>query len=356
MKDMELGYPHELILVATKKAEEVLTQSQYTTGTKILAFLLLKIQGKNPKIKFKDKKLDEELKLIHSIAKNSKFLIKDLRTYRNKFHFLIDQYEKRKSTTSLRELEDFVRASLFIDVLLKYKSKSGIFTKDEFKRIKFLPQNTQANKIFYVLSFYDDSKITENEVNDILRIFDEDVFQETVIFYTFDFSLLFKTYKSQFLYSHYLHLKGIVEHNKRMIEHRHLDDVALERLFKLAVILFICGYNKAIRLSHQEKLNYLNIVLSKPMIAVEFQNAYERCTKVLVFPLWLLLVFSMGFMVASLINEIYTPTSVSMWIISFELPFKLPVFSTMSVLLLLFITWKIFKLKNKISKILIEGD
>lgn len=362
--EKELGYPHELILVATKRARAVL-KGRYLKRTKIISLLLLRIiedfQSKN-KTEV-DQKDDVNLRILNAIAKNSKFTINLYKEHQNQLNELIIQYKERETTPAFDSLKEFVQESIFIHILFsEFKGRKLIENKTIRELFSIFSSDPQLIGSIKSLEVLDKRSINGDEVNDIINKIhsvDETPLLEVSMYLTFNLAAQFDNYKSKFLFEHYNLVRKSTQELGGVVDSIKLDDIVLEKLFITSIILYLCGYKNALRLPHEEKLNYFEHIISIPTILSEFKKAFDKHAvldlKYFKIPLWFVGVIGIVFMCLSVVNEIYLPSQLNLLIISVPLPFNVPIFAIISAGLFIFITYQLYKLKNLLLKELRRG-
>ncbi|MCF2143341.1 MAG: hypothetical protein K9W42_06530 [Candidatus Heimdallarchaeota archaeon] len=363
--DSEIGYPHELILRAKEKAKEIVNED-YNKRTKFFAFLLLELTGENinpDKLLF----LNHEEKLLFQIAKGKSIEIKNLKKHKKEnFEKLIEQYKRHHTQIAIDKIKDFLQDSLFTYIFLKSFRKTPIIDKKVLNET--LPDTllnlTPIKEILMILTIYEDRKLTDNQLSATLQILlNEQILQENSIYFSLQFATLFLRYKKDFLLVHYLMSKKIIESQLKFITERNLADEPIEKSFKTALILSLCGYKKSIRLSYQEKINYAEQIIGVPVLAHEFEKCYDSLAKIGIerykIPIKYYSLIVIIVMILGIILDITISTYVdviSIFGLETSIPLKIPYLSVVSLILVVILTIKLFKLKKEISVKLMRGD
>jgi hypothetical protein len=360
----EIGYPHEIITFSVKRANDVL-KGNYLKRTKVMALLVLNIvENSTRKYRIQiNKKEDINLRVLYAICKNSKFTTNLFNEHQTKLNDLFQQYKERKSSPAFDSLKEFIQESLFLHIIsTEWKGKKLIKTDFVKEASSIFSSDNQLNGLLQGFQALDKEDISDKDVNEIVTKIHgiiNPILLEIAIYLTFNLAMKFTEHKNRFLFEHYLILRNVVQNFSGIIGHERLDDTVLESLFITSVILYFCGYKKAIRLPHEEKLNYFEHLISISTIVPEFRRIYEKYAifnlKYIRVPLWLVGLINSIFILLSMLNEIYLSAGLNLPIISVNLPFNIPLFATISLLLLIFISLHLYRLKGQMIRELRRG-
>lgn len=353
----ELGYPHEIIISALQKAHE--TKKANDVGSKTIAYgeLIIYLNDGKPTSPSSAMGDEIETKVLSSIVNKTRFTQKeknDLVEYLNKS---INDYKERKTQSSYEELLDIYSKSLMLDFIFQNTKRANLIDRKTFDNISSLGletlvdtrlSNIQQIVLTYQREELDDALVT----NTIARLNAcPDLFLSLT--YSLQYALKFPSFKPNFLQCHYLTLKKMMDKEKGAIENKSLDEESLIDLFKFAALLKLLGYDKSLRLSHIEKINYLDTILKNPASASEFEKYYDseaslniRFIKI---PLWALMLLVTGLILASMLNEVYVSSSIGSGI-GFDLPFPVPLFLTSALIVALICVAQMKGLKHRISQ------
>jgi len=360
----EIGYPHEIITFSVKKANDVL-KGNYLKRTKVMALLFLKIVENFPR-KYKmqiNKKEDINLRILYAIYRNSKFIENLFNEHQKKLDELFQQYKERKSTSAFDSLKEFIQESLLLHIIsTECKDKKLIKTNFIKEASSIFSSDNQLNGLLKGFQTLEKEDISDKDVNEIvtkIHGINNPILLKIATYLTFNLAMKFTEHKNKFLFEHYLILRNVVKNFSGIIEQEKLDDIELESLFITSLILYFCGYKKAIRLPHEEKLNYFEHLISIPTIVMEFRKSYDKYmiidVKHIKVPLWLISLIDSIFILLSMLHEIYLPVGLDFLIINVNLPFNVPLFATISLLLLIFISQHLYRLRRQIIKELRRG-
>jgi len=140
-----------------------------------------------------------------------------------------------------------------------------------------------------------------------------------------------------------------------------LDDLILEKLFRTSIILYICGYMSAIRLPREEHMNYIEKILSIPIVSSFIEDLLRDRVKVKIkgvkVELWLLPLSMTIFMILHEIHEFYVRDfTIPLFVISIpiHLPFAIPLFFLLTLGVSIWLVAITFNLNKTLRNILIE--
>jgi hypothetical protein len=358
----ELGYPHELLVLSSKKAEDVL-RGRYRNRTKILAALFLSVQGHKVDLKIN---VENELYLsaLLSLAKRTKMKTRKIATELNKrIEEYIHQFEMTQSSSAFSELKNLLVECIYLHLVSKEILGISILSQKSIEHsIGYLEPTSELKFFLTSLQLAEKRETSPAQMHEIISAFisaKESPLIESALLLSFILAIKYSSSKSELLLTHYSILKTIAEVLGRLLEHQKLDDPALQQLFTTSVVLFLCGYTKSLRLSHEEKINYVEKVIAIPLVEREVERNFEKTSKIKVsqleLPLWGVVLAIIILIFLHVFAEVYVPGSVSLGVVSFTLP-PLPIFLTISFVLLLVVFYKILKFKHDLISRIRKGD
>jgi hypothetical protein len=354
--EKELGYPHELLVLSSKKAKDVL-QGQHRNRTKILALLFLSTQGHKTDLKITIK--DElYLEALESLARKNKLKIRKIANELNKkIEEYISQFEKTQSTSAFSELEKFLADCFYLHLVSQEIVGISILSERIIKRsASYLKPESELKVFLDSLQLLSRKEVASTEMSKIANTFlsaNKSPLIEASLLLSLLLAVRYPASKSELLLAHYTILKTVANDLGKLLEHEKLDDTALQQLFTTSIVLFLCGYAKSLRLSHEEKINYIKKVMGISFVEHEIEKNFDQASKVGIFGLPLPL---SGIIIAAIILvflhvfvEIYSPGSISIGIVSFNLP-PVPIFLTISVALMVVTFIKIVRFKRDLLR------
>lgn len=357
----ELAYPHELLILSSKRAMEVL-EGKYNQRTKILALLFLFIQGR--KIDLRIKTDDPYLKILFALAKRSRIYIKRIaKKVNEKLLLYIQQFEETQSTTALADFEDYLKDCIYLHVISKEIMGIQILSPLAIESsMKYVKPKSELRDFLVAIQLLEEEKITDHaNINRVIGTFSltkETPLIETSLMLSFLLAVKFPELKSDLLLTHYATLKTIANEFEKLLEHKKLDDIALQQLFMKSIVLSLCGYSRSLRLSHEEGINYLEEIIKLPFIERRVSETFDKVSKLRIsqfaLPLWCLLIAAIVLAIIHEFAEIHLTGSVNIGIISFSIP-AIPFFLTVSISLSITILYKLLKLKRELLSKLRRG-
>jgi len=358
----ELGYPHELLTFSSKKAEVVMKGS-YRTRTKILAALYLSMQGQKVDLKV-DVKNEPCLMALFYLFKRSKINVKKIaEKLNNEIEEYCKQFEETKSTSSFLTLKKFVADCIYLhSISLEMLGIPILSHKSIDLCMKYLDSEVEITSILTSFKLLEEKEKSPGEIKRVINALlpiKESPLIESALLISFLFALRFPNSKSEFLFAHYSTLRKLVETYIKIKDNQQLDDIILQRLFATSIVLFLCGYCKSLRLPHEEKLNYIEKIIKVPVIENEIEKSFDYASKVKILrfelPLWGLVITIIALLFLHAILEVYTPASINIGIISFNVP-QIPIFLSFSLILLTFLFYKLLKIKEDLLKRIRKGE
>jgi len=361
-KQEELVYPHELLILSSKRAMEVL-EGKYNKRTKILAFLFLFIQGRKTNLRIKTD--DPYLKILLTMAKRSRINIRRIaKEVDEKLLYYIHQFEETQSTTAFADFEDYLKDCIYLHVISKeimgIPILSSLTIKSSMKYVK--PKSELRDFLVAIQLLERREEISRsadmNRIISTLSLAKETPLIEASLMLSFLLAVKFPELKSELLLTHYTTLKIIADEFEKLLEHKKLDDIALQQLFMKSIVLSLCGYSKSLRLSHEEGINYLEEIIKLPFIECRVSEIFDRASKLRIsqfeLPLWCLLIVAIVLVFIHVFAEIHLTGSVNIGIVSFSIP-AIPFFLTVSIILSIMILYKLLRLKKELLSKLRRG-
>lgn len=363
LEEQDLGYPHELLFLSLKRAAEVL-ERKYNKRTKILALLLLSIHGRKVDVRFKTD--DPYLKTLLNLTGRSKVEIRRItgELHMRLVHY-INQFERTQSTAALSDLKEYIKDCIFLHLIAKEIANVSIMSPELIEKCnKYIEPKNHLKDFLTALQILGQERIVRspNDINKILSTLslteEESPLIETSLMLSFLMAIKFPELKSQLLLIHYKILKAISKQFEKLVEHKKLDDLALQQLFMRSLALSICGYSKSLRLPHEEEINYLEKMIGLPFIEYRVQEILDEIAiakfRQFKLQLWLLPMMTIMFLFVHIFAEYYIPGSLNLGVISLSIP-RIPIFLTISILLLVITSFKLRKIKKQLLEKLRRG-
>lgn len=358
----EFGYPHELLTLSFKKAEDVLKGS-YRSRTKIFAALCLSMRSRRVNLKVDVTNEPYLLALLYLSRKSKLKLRKIAKKLNEKIGEYVEQFENTKSTSALSMLKNFVVDCAYLHLVsLEILGVPILSTEIIELCMKYLGTEVEVETLLTSLRLLREREINHTEIKKIVNTFlytKEFPIIETTLLISFLLALRFPDLKSELLFAHYHSLRKLAAVYERIKDYQQLDDSILQQLFATSIALFLCGYYKSLRLSHEEKLNYIEEIIKEPFIEHEVEKSLDYASKVKILrfelPSWTV---TLGIVLLLLLHaffEVYTPASISAGIISFSVP-QIPVFLVFSLVLLIVLFYKLLKFKEDVLKRIRKGE
>ena len=358
----ELYYPHEFILYTIEKAKKSLKDTESSNQVYSFAKLLLCITEDQDYCILKDKenKIIEETKVF--LNKNKASRKKLIFSYRKRINLFIEDYSKFPTKQTVKDLEEYIYDLLFFEILFNKLDNKSIFTKDIIKKIEMINNlDSKIDDIITILRIIKNKKLELNNLTEIKNILENKISNhDFTIYFSLLFSKIFSKYKSDFLFIHYKLIKLSLTKNHKMFEGDNIIDYNLVGLFKLAIILFLCDYNKSLRLNLEESLNYTEELISKPINSILFEKSYLSANDIRIkklkipFRNWIFPIIAGIFLFVSLFYD-YNITASIDFLVELELPFELELFKTLAFLLTIVTIYRLLILKKEIVKNMDKG-
>jgi len=361
----EIGYPHEIILFSINKAPEII-KGKYNNRLKIITSLFMSIIGKNVNQEIEPSEEDIFSMILYNLKKDSKVNITELVSkYQNQLEKKIRDFNRRQSEPAYSALEKFIVDSIFYHILTSELSEYKLLPLNNEVLLTIFTNNEELNTIIDSLLIFMENKKYTKKTEDIaisLSNLTNEKLIESAIFISY--RLAIKTsYKKEFLYSHYRLLRKSMDKLYKIIKNPNLDDSILEKIMKLSIILYLCGYDKSLRLPHEEKLNYIDKVISIPTIIQKTEKALDKNLKfrhklipidinISILLFIVLILNGLYIVIPQLQNLKITIKDIPIKSVSFPLPFPIdaPLLPIISTLILIIIIKKIYNLKENIIK------
>lgn len=360
LAEEELGYPHELILSASDRSLNVI-KGQYRTRTKLLANLLnFIIKEKKEKIKIETKEDPTLLILASLTSRPPASLDNHISEYRKKLNELMEDFQSTQSETAYSSFIDFLKEGIFLHILCRKIRGSTVFHKEDISKFAGILDYRENNlrAVFSAIKIWDTRKRNNGVPHSIIfefTSFKDETLRNAVIFLSYVLAVEYPKSKRELLVGHYLLVRQVVTEFKGVVSHENLADLVLENLFKVAIILFFCGYLKTLRLPKDEKVHYLDEVLHLPSIEYSLKKTFDKVASIslphiqLKVPLWTLLAINSVLLVLHWYHEIYLPLEISP--LGIKLPMvKVPTFLFLALLISVFMFFRLYRLKGNITK------
>ncbi|MBS7646219.1 hypothetical protein KEJ24_00045 [Candidatus Bathyarchaeota archaeon] len=356
----ELGYPHELLTLSFKKAEDVLKGS-YRNRTKIFAALCLSMRSQQVDLEVDVKNEPYLLALLYLHKRSRLRLRKISRGLNDKIKEYVEQFENTKSTSAFSALKNLVVDCTYLHLVSLEILKVPILSAETIELcMKYLGSEVEIGTVLSSLRLLEEKEANRTEIKKIINSFlyiKEPSLVESTLLISFLLALRFPDLKSELLFAHYYTLRKLAEVYEKIKEYHQLDDPILQKLFATSIVLFLCGYYKSLRLPHEEKLNYIRETIKEPFIEHEVEKSLDYASKVKILhfelPLWFMTLCIITLLLLHVFIEVYTPASIGIGIISFDLP-RIPLFLVFSIVLLIVLFYKALKFKedtlNRIRK------
>jgi hypothetical protein len=358
----ELGYPHELILYALARSETVISRS-YRSRVKLLANLLRSLVGEKSLKVDVPKGADVEIRVLESLTKTSPFR-SAFEGYRDRFHQLIEQYSAGQSSPSLDALLEFVEDGVYLHILSKEVGKGELLSAEDMKKIIEILNKAEGRLagIFSAIQLWESSfcDSVPNEVINALASPEKERLSEAAIFLSYTLATRCSRSKRELLVAHYQLVRKAVEDLSDTLNQENLSDEVFERLFRVAIVLFLCGYLKSIRLPQEEKVRYVDEIIKSPSVEQVFGEIFDSVAHVPIpkvesnVPLWILALADLILIILHWTVEIQRPFETSLFGISITIP-AVPVFLLFAIIVLLILFWRLLYLKRNLIKSLRRG-
>ena len=363
----EWGYPHELILFAISKTRSVIEEG-YRLRIKLTANLLRKIVGEGT-LRIDDATIDDaELKLLSAFCNDSAITFtKAIDNFDKKLGQLLKDYNDAQSSSSHKALVDFVQNGIILHVFAREVRKTSLFSNENLLDfLRYIEVESDLKSLIEATQLWSrgDCDSVPDHVILGLASCKSDILVDSAIFLTFALANHCQKNKNQLLAVHYELTKLVAEGLKESLypeKEVKLSDETYERLFRVAVALYLCGYFKSIRLPYLEKILYSKEIIKTPSIENDFEVVLENKIKVTIpgtdtkLPLWSFALLSATFLVIHWFYEFRLPYSFSLLGLQFSYP-EIPVFLFLSVSFSVIVFWRLLALKKNIMENIRKGS
>jgi hypothetical protein len=354
----ELGYPHELILSASNRTTSVI-KGGYRTRIKLLANLLnVVLNKKRESIKIESKD-DPELSILESLSKSSDSLEQHLLKYREKIDKAVEDFENTESESSYTFLTDLLKNGVFLHILCRERNKSALFFEKDLAKFSGILdyKDNELRSVFSAIQVWESGKYDSVPQSIIVEFNSckDEALQRVAIYLSYVLAVENPKNKRELLISHYMLVRRIVNQFREVVSKENLADQVLENLFRLAIILSLCGYLTALRLPKDEKTRYIDEVIHLPSIEYSIKKSYDEVASIsmphikLKVPLWVFLVLDSVLLVLHSFSEIYLPLEIEQIGFKLEIP-DVPVFLLFALIISVFISFRLYKLKSNLLK------
>lgn len=360
--DEELGYPHELILEALNQSTPTLN-SQYHYRVKLLASIVKQILGNEKANIVIQNSSDPVLILLESFVRKS-HLRKAIQNFRQEFRKAVDDYSQNPIDASYDKTMGFLKEGLLLHIICKESFKTDLLQPEElanFSNAIDLKEN-ESQAVVSAVRLWTAKKnksIPYSMISEFTRLKDKE-FQATALFLSFELAVDNTEFKRELLYTHYLLVKKVVNEFRGIFGQKSLTDQVLENLFKMAIILFYCGYYDSLRLPQQEGLAYTADVLNRESFQKAFKKAFDeagslRVTRIhLKIRLWIVAILDLALLILHWVHEIYTPLQSSPFGIQITIP-EIPAFLVSAIAISIILISYLYRLEGSISVRLKRG-
>ncbi|MCJ7761020.1 hypothetical protein MUP59_07785 [Candidatus Bathyarchaeota archaeon] len=361
--ERELGYPHEVILYALVRSETTIEQD-YRTRVKLFANLLRIISRKNPAKVEVPEGADVTVRMLESLTTSDVFR-KTYGDYLKKLQQLMEGYARNQSAPLWDSLREFVADGVFLHILARELGKDTLFSTEESGRILEVLDEADGvlGGLFGAVQLWESSScdnVSSNIINSLSSSATEE-FIEARMFLSYALAMRCPRSKPELLVGHYQLVRRAVGSLSNTINQDRLSDEVSERLFRVAVGLFLCGYLNSIRLPNEEGIRYVDEIIKDPSIEYIFGEVYDSVASVSIpktvwtVPLWGLALTDVVLIILHWTVEIQRPYEISIGGFSMTIP-AVPVFLLFVVVILLVLLWRLYDLKGSISKNLRRGN
>lgn len=354
----DLGYPHELLFISSEKAKEVL-RGRYRTRTKLFAAFFLSVLGQ--KVELNVDTQDPYSSMILQLTKGSKIKARKIaKQVAKKLKEYVDQFEQLQTKAAFYDFRDYLENCIYLHVVSKAISRIQILPPRIIEQcIDNIKPESDLKYFLVAIQLLENKEIARSvEINKIINTFlstDKSPLLEAALFLSFLLAVNYPDFKSSLLITHYTILKNVTRKFEKLIERDGSpDDPVLQNLFMTSIVLFLCGYLRSLRLSHEEKINYMEQVMEHPFIEWEIRVNFDKVSRIKMIPIWGLLISSIALILLHVFVEVYLPGSISMGPLSLTLP-NVPVFLTITLIVLSFTTYKIIRLKDELLDCIRKG-
>lgn len=360
--EAELGYPHELILFASHRTMDVI-QGRYRTRVKLFANFLRKVLGEKPvKIDVPDR-ADVPMRVLEGLTGRGLFsgAVED---FRARLEQLVEAYRKSHSSPALADLSSFVEDGIFLHILSKEQAREPLFTEEDLDGfLGVLGRGGDGLRAVIAAIRLLEGKSCESVSNDVvsgLSSSGRERLLETAIYVSYALAVRCSRSKRELLVVHYRLVRKAVGELSVAVDGANLADDVFERLFRVAIALFMCGYLKSIRLPQEEKVRYVDEIIKTPSIEQVFAEVFDSAAGFSVprtdsrVPIWVAPLAAVILLILHATVEIQRPFETSLFGVSIAIP-AVPVFLLFALAVLLILLLRLLYLKKDIIKKLRRG-
>jgi hypothetical protein len=354
----ELGYPHELILLASNRTASVV-KGEYRVRIKLLANILNVVLNRKPdKIKAESES-DPELSILESLGQSSRSLGKHLSAYKVKIDEALRDFEETESDPSYVVLADLLNEGIFLHILCKELRNTPLFLERDLSKYSgtFNNKDSGLQAVFSAVQIWESRKYDSVPQNIIAEFnsFKDDALLRAAMYLSYMLAVRTPKNKRELLISHYMLVRKIVGKLKEVVNQENLADQVLENLFRTAIILSLCGYLTALRLPKDEKTRYIDEIIHVPSIEYSIKQSYDEVASVSLphtqsrVPLWAFLLLDSLLILLHFFVEVYLPWEISQ--IGFKLAIPdVPVFLVLALITTVFVLFRLYKLRSNLLR------
>lgn len=354
----ELGYPHELILSASNRTTSVI-DGGYRTRIKLLANLLNVVLNKKSESIRIENKDDPELSILESLSQSSRSLEQHLSKYRERIEKAAEDFERTESEPSYTVLMDLLKEGIFLHILCKELNKGALFLERDLAKFTGILdcKDNELRAVFSAIQVWENRKY-DSVPHSIIVEFNsckDEALQKVMVYLSYVLAVEYPKNKRELLISHYMLVRRTVNQLREVVSQENLADQVLENLFRLAIILSFCGYLTTLRLPKDEKTRYIDEVIHLPSIEYSIKQSYDEVASTSVphiqlrIPFWVFLVVDSVLLVLHAFIEIYLPWEIAQIGFKLEIP-DVPVFLLSALIITVFISFQLYKLKSNLLK------
>lgn len=360
----EIGYPHDLILKALNQSI-IAIDGNYSKRVKLLAIFLRHIlEEKHPRIGPEEGD-DSTFLLLDSLITGFPSKVgKRISDFMEELKTRSAEYESLHSQTSYDRFIAFLKEGVFLHILCKEEKNSNLLKPHDIDKFIGL-LDTKENGLRAVLSAIKFWRMKKNNLipqNMIFEFtsFDDKVLREAAVFLSYILATKYPKNKRELLIVHYLLVKKTVAEFSDIGTQQNLSDDLLSDLFKLAIVLFYCGYLRSLRLPEEEKNQYAQNTLQLPSIENSFKEAFNLVASVklpripLKLPLWSLLAINSILLILHAFIEVNLPFNLARFGFQYTIS-SLPLFLTLAFFTSIYSLFRFYKLESNIVKKLRRG-
>lgn len=339
------GYPHEVIALAQRREQDVLT-GRYEDRVKAWVCIHAQLLSEpSPKARL-EKPKDPFSAAAWSLATAPSKRKKAINAAYKQLRELADRYLKTRSEPIHKVIVRKTPEIILLHIIGKEFNRP-LLDKNLYLALKSIYGNDDLVALGVLEGW---ESISVDQIGKFLTTkvkFDE----PGAVLLSFKLSQKFKEKKGDLLRKHYQLLAAAVEQFPHHLENPHLDDVALEMLYKLSCALIICGYAKSMRIPYEEAINYLTTNIGAPTYSEIFLAAYNSSAFIFGIPLWGWVTFGILFLFGHWVHEFWLPASITLpyGIVSVDLGYNIPVLLVIALIVFAYTGFAMFKLKSRIK-------